>query len=250
MSNYQAIFFDLDGTAIPNRRDGMPSERLVRTVAAHRDRIHLVAATGRPLRYAMPVIEALGLTAPCIISGGTIIIDPADHKVLKITTLPQAAVHAIFSIVKDHPYSLFLREERIASDAPAIHPTLAEDLEIIYVGQVPAADVEHLKSTIETIPNLSANVVPDWSGDGSFAFNITHSDATKEHAVTDVLTRLGVPRAASIGIGDGDNDLHLFRSVGLKIAMGNAGPTLKAAAVLIAPPLDEDGLAQMIERYA
>lgn len=36
---------------------------------------------------------------------------------------------------------------------------------------------------------------------------------------------------------------------GLKIAMGNAVPELKAIADEIAPPLESDGLAYILEKY-
>ena len=250
MSKYRAIFFDLDGTAVPNKPDGMPSARLLETVRHAREKIYLVAATGRPLRQALPIISELGLIEPCIVSGGTIIIEPATQKVLKITNLPSPAVHAIFDIVKGRPYGLHLRDERIGTDVAALHSSLAESLEIIYITQVPATDIENMNRALGLVPNIAFSVVPDWTGGDFFAFNVTHRNATKEHAVADVLERLNVPREAAIGIGDGNNDLHLFRSVGLKVAMGNASAELKAAADIIAPTIDEDGLADIIERYA
>lgn len=79
---------------------------------------------------------------------------------------------------------------------------------------------------------------------------MTHKFATKEHAIAEVLTSLGISKEDAIGVGDGDNDLHLFSAVGYKVAMGNAGPNLKVAADWIAPSVDEDGLAEVIERFS
>lgn len=250
MSKFQAIVFDIDGTALPNVPAASPSPRVIEAVAAARNRIHLIAATGRSYRYAMPVIHLLGITNPSIISGGSIIIDPPSDSVLRQTNLPATAVHAVFELVQGCGYELVMRDERIGPQVDSIHPTIAESVEIIFIGLVPAHEARPLKTALEAIPDVSASIVPDWYDNSKFAFNITHINATKEHAVADVLARLGVAQEAAIGIGDGDNDLHLFKAVGHKVAMGNGGPALKAAADEIAPHVDDDGLAEIIERYA
>lgn len=77
---YKAVIFDIDGTAVPNRSDGAPSARLVNAVAAAKHKIHLIAATGRPASLALPVIRKLQLIDPCVISGGTVIVDPVTGK--------------------------------------------------------------------------------------------------------------------------------------------------------------------------
>lgn len=249
MSKYEAIVFDLDGTAVPNLPGGMPSPRLVETIKRHKPTTYLIAATGRPVRHAYPILDALQLLTPAIVSGGTIILAPKTHEVLKFTPLPAKAIHALFQVIQDRPYTFSLRDEVIETRGHTLHPKLVENIEIVYIGSVPAGDVAQLKSDLALIADIAASFVPDWLSTG-FAINIVHKDATKEHAVAEVLSLLGVKPEATIGIGDGANDLHLFRSVGLKVAMGNAAPELKSAADIIAPSVEEDGLAIIIERYA
>ena len=60
---------------------------------------------------------------------------------------------------------------------------------------------------------------------------------------------MDIKKEEIIGVGDGDNDLPLFDSVGLKIAVGNATEKLKAAADEIVADADKDGLAQVIQKY-
>lgn len=52
-----------------------------------------------------------------------------------------------------------------------------------------------------------------------------------------------------VGIGDGENDLGLFETVGLKLAMGNGVPELLTAADDVLPTVEEDGVVTAIERY-
>lgn len=250
MSKYQAIVFDLDGTAISNFQASMPSQRLIETVNKYRDKIHLIAATGRTIPDALPVIRALGLTNPCIVAGGTIIIDPATIEILERTTLPPESVQAIIQLLDGYPhFPTYIQEERLGIGPKAAHGRIYDDADIIFITDVGLEYVEPMARQLNDIPFITTSSVDSWSGIGQ-ALCITHVNATKEHAVATVLKGLDVSREASIGIGDGNNDLHLFRSVGLKIAMGNATAQLKAAADLIAPSVDDDGLAEIIERYA
>ena len=56
------------------------------------------------------------------------------------------------------------------------------------------------------------------------------------------LAALGISREDSIAFGDSPNDLSMFRESGLKIAMGNGSPALKAKADYVTAALHDDGL--------
>lgn len=44
-----------------------------------------------------------------------------------------------------------------------------------------------------------------------------------------------------------NNDTHLFKAVGLKVAMGNATPLLKSHADVVCNAVNDDGLAEFIQ---
>jgi len=52
-----------------------------------------------------------------------------------------------------------------------------------------------------------------------------------------------------MAIGDNDNDADMVAWAGLGVAMGNASPAVKAGAGYVAPPIEEDGAAEAIERF-
>lgn len=52
-----------------------------------------------------------------------------------------------------------------------------------------------------------------------------------------------------IGVGDGYNDYPMLEACGLKVAMGNAVDELKVIADIVAPSIEQDGLAKVIEDY-
>jgi hydroxymethylpyrimidine pyrophosphatase-like HAD family hydrolase len=61
--------------------------------------------------------------------------------------------------------------------------------------------------------------------------------------------KMALPQQQVIAvIGDANNDIHLFKGVGYKVAMGNATDQLKAEADEVIDSVDDDGLAYFIER--
>ena len=59
---------------------------------------------------------------------------------------------------------------------------------------------------------------------------------------------LGIAKDEIAAFGDNLNDLELFDSAGIRVAMGNAEDELKHKADLIAPSNDEGGVGAIIEQ--
>jgi 5-amino-6-(5-phospho-D-ribitylamino)uracil phosphatase len=70
---------------------------------------------------------------------------------------------------------------------------------------------------------------------------------TKWSAIQRVARDWGIADAEICAVGDDVNDIPMIRAAGLGVAMGNALPSVKAAADRIAPGHDEDGLAKVVE---
>ena len=82
-----------------------------------------------------------------------------------------------------------------------------------------------------------------------YYLDITHPDANKGAVVTRLSELLAVPGDRIATIGDGPNDVLMFRRSGLSIAVGNAGDEVKAAAGKVTASNEEEGFAQAMERY-
>lgn len=63
------------------------------------------------------------------------------------------------------------------------------------------------------------------------------------------LERLGIAAAAVVGIGDAENDLALFRAVGLRVAVGNALDVLKAQADLVMQAPNGAGVTEFVTTH-
>ncbi len=242
---YKAIIFDLDGTAIPNRRDGMPSIRLINTIKKIQDKVFVCAATGRPINHCRQILNALGLKSPCIVSGGTKIVDPITEKVLWSKSLSQDQLKSILAVAKNYHFPVYVGE----SDNSGTHVdrVVTQPANIVYIEPVTPEGTEKIFSELKKINDIAFHTANSWT-DGHFDLQITHKDATKGHAVEELLKMLNVKKEETIGFGDSNNDLPIFEKVGYKVAMDNASEDLKKAADFIAPHAESEGLAEAIEK--
>ena len=60
---------------------------------------------------------------------------------------------------------------------------------------------------------------------------------------------LGISREEIIACGDGFNDVSMIKYAGLGVCMANGCDAAKAVADYIAPSNDEDGVAEVIEKF-
>ena len=75
------------------------------------------------------------------------------------------------------------------------------------------------------------------------------TEANKGTGMLALAELLGVPREATIAVGDADNDLPMLRDAGLGVAMGNANERVRAAADVVVADNDHGGVAEAIRTY-
>jgi len=241
----KAIIFDLDGTAIPNDKNGMPSQRLIDTVAKAKQRVKVSAATGRPISNSLHILRALKISSPCVIAGGTQIIDPITLETLWKKELSADQVRNIITIAKSYPYEVWISNQLDAS--PAIENIVIQPEQIIFIMTVSKEDTKAIMQKLAHIPDITAHEVISWTQD-HIDIHITHKDATKKHALEELLKLEKVSKENVMVVGDANNDLPLFAVAGYKVAMGNGSDQLKVAADYITDSVEEDGLAKAIEK--
>jgi Cof subfamily protein (haloacid dehalogenase superfamily) len=83
----------------------------------------------------------------------------------------------------------------------------------------------------------------------AYYLDVTPPDVDKGTFVMAMSQRLGVPAPEIAVLGDGENDLAMFRKAGLSVAMGNASEEVQRQATYVTKSNAEDGFAAAIERY-
>ena len=243
---YKALFLDLDGTTIPNGIDSFPSVRVTGAIRLAKDKIHVCLATGRPLYKAKYVIDHLDLSGLCVASGGTQIYDPVTKKIIKEIALSEETLPQIASVGDRYgiDYGIFNGNENIRYKKMTKRDVVLG----IFFPKIIPDKVDEIELELHKIQNVSVHKMPSWEK-GYIALDVIDIHATKLHGIMTVQKLLHIKKNEIIGVGDSYNDFPLLMASGLKIAMGNAIPELKSIADFIAPSVDEDGVAVVIEKF-
>jgi HAD superfamily hydrolase (TIGR01484 family) len=249
---YKALITDLDGTAIAIASYGSDiDDATILTVRTAISSGKLIAcATGREWAEAEPVIRKLGLQANCIVEGGTRIVTAKSGTTIwqkafviggpqrVLDTLHRLTDQGLVMVSDDAKRYRLTELDRVPANA-----------RFIYLLGIGIDTAEQICNTINTSKYEVAHITPSWHGNELIDVHITHRAATKEHAINIWQQIEEISRDETIGMGDSGNDLPIFESSGLKIAVDNASIALKERADIIAPASDQYALKYVIETY-
>jgi len=264
------IALDIDGTLVGE--DLVIGDRTVASIAeATRRGISVSLVTGRMATSAVPFAEALGLTGQIVAQQGAL-----------IRSMPQPGSKRPGRLLYHRPLAPEVTVE-------IVHWCLARDLtpHFNYLEwMVVAATEERLEeyrlfvgNRLRLVPDVVARAAKPVTkvvaiGDGNHSLDVLdearahfsgRAEVTLSHprfmeflapgvskgvAVRWLARRLGVPLGQCLAIGDQYNDLEMITEVGHGVAMPSAPAAVQAVARYVAPPVGDDGAAQMIERIA
>ncbi|MBI4065286.1 HAD-IIB family hydrolase [Candidatus Gottesmanbacteria bacterium] len=245
---YKALFLDLDGTTVPNRADGMPSEKVRNAIHKAKSKVFVCVATSRPLPYAKLVLDHLDIRGLCSVNDATQIYDPVKKKIIQTIYLRQNDVPKIVDIFSQHNTTL-LMSDGLVEHTYDLSKKPREGICVLGVADISEELTDTLTHQLTNISTIAVHKVFSWQKKGFFWIGVTNATATKLHGIVTIAKMLSLKTEDTIGVGDGYNDYPLLSACGLKVAMGNAVPELKAIADFIAPTDEEDGVATVIEKF-
>lgn len=255
------IALDLDGTVID--LDGMLTDRVrdaVQGVAASGREV--VVATGRSLVATLPVLDQLSLLhGYAVTSNGavTIRLDPSlpdGYEVFNAVVFdPAPALRALREYLPNAVYAVEDLGMGFRLTAPFPDGELIGDLTItpfeeLLTGPVtrvvvrsPEHTPEDFLDIVEQLGLHGGTYTVGWTA----WLDIAPDGVSKAHGLELVAKELGVDASDVLAVGDGRNDLEMFRWVGHAVAMGQAPVEVQEAADRVVPTVDEDGLAYVLE---
>lgn len=244
---YKALMIDCDGTLVVNKKDALPSSIVTDAIAKASGLIHVGIATQRSFS-AYPILKHLKLTGPSIISGGARIIDSQTFEVLREELIKIDDLNKAIEVIKDFnkkTIPFFIddnrEDEKWSKEYIPVKPI------VVFIPDLKEETADELKKELSVIPSLSVQKVFTW--ESQFGVVIAAAQATKQHGIFDVARILGIETHEIIAVGDGYNDFPLLMACGYKVAMGNAVDELKDIADYIAPTVEEDGVADVINKF-
>ncbi|MGK8552968.1 HAD family hydrolase [Nocardia gipuzkoensis] len=255
----QLIALDVDGTLLDT---GTPiSARVLAAVrAAVAAGAHVVVTTGRTLLATRPVLVELGLRdGHALCSNGAVHIDVAKVEPVAVQEFdPAPAITALRALFP----AMIFAVEKVGMGTWATGGGPGE----YSLGEFLLVDHQVLSS--EPTPRLNA-----WLPDGSLEemllalrslrvpgaswvhgefgpwLTVSREGVSKGWALERLRTALGVPREATLAIGDGYNDREMLCWAGHAVAMGNAPPEIRGLADEVTGHVLDDGVATVLERW-
>ena len=248
MMNYEAVILDLDGTTVASREGSLPSQRVIDAVKKAQDKVHVVVATGRPYSYAVPIIEVLGLTGPGVFNGGAELRESSTGEIIRRQIISKADMKELVRLSLPFGYDVYTDAEQY--ETPLKSPDdITEGASKLFIEAVRTNDAIHLLEELEAVELASAHPTTSWMEGDVVDIHVTHSSATKKHGVERIISLLNTTKARTMAIGDSHNDIPMLEAAGFKVVMGNAPEEVKAVADYVTATLENDGVAEAIEKF-
>jgi Cof subfamily protein (haloacid dehalogenase superfamily) len=257
------LLSDVDGTLVTT--DKVLVEEACRAVLRLRDAgIRFAITSSRPPRGLAMLTGPLAIDTPLGAFNGGVFATPELAIIEERPIARQAAQHAL-EVIDAHgidawvfsgndwlirkPDGAYVEHEHHTVQFP---PTVVSDF-----GRAldRAAKIVGVSDDFERVERCEADLQKGLGASATairsqlYYVDVTHPEANKG-IVLDYLARtLKIAHDEIVTIGDGSNDLAMFRKSAFAIAMGNASDEVKAEADAVTDSNEESGFAKAVERF-
>lgn len=268
--NYQLIAFDMDGTLLSSEKRVLPSSTraIERAVAAGKT---VAIASGRSPQMIELDQASFAAVRYAICCNGTVLYDLHEHRVLTAAPMPREVITTALDALGDEDamidvfqgWGFYCQASHIES-MPRYNMGVYQDMYRMTARQVedirpvllnPGATYQkfifHFTSpeARERVAARLAGVPAELARSEVSSLEFSPAGVTKAAGLLALADLLGIDHAATIAVGDADNDLDMLRAAGLGVAMGNANENARAAADVTVADNDHDGCSEAIERF-
>jgi Cof subfamily protein (haloacid dehalogenase superfamily) len=263
--SYRLLVCDIDDTLV--RFPNSPSPRTRETIRAARAAgVTVALATGRAFRRARPIAQTLDIDTPIICNHGGSIRDARTGEMIHRETMPRALTRRIVSWLQTQQVHILIFDgDLVYHDCGT--DEVVPDFQIYTQGeqsifcrdllQVLPERTEIILATSddrEYLAHLSERAWARFHDKVRVLYTHPHGldvmpESSKSQAVAWLARQLNIPPAQVMAVGDGSNDVDMLAWAGLGVAIGDGSPEALAAADIVAPSFEQDGLAWAVERY-
>ncbi|HEX7736535.1 MAG TPA: Cof-type HAD-IIB family hydrolase [Ktedonobacteraceae bacterium] len=268
MPAYDLIAIDIDGTLLTSQ-NRIPSSIFPLLREAEKLGVGVTLVSGRPELTVAPLMRELGLTLPCVSSGGAQITDITTGESVASFNLEAEVVRQLAELGRGFGVRLMtmernclyfegkLEELQLVHETVDIHLSSGERIRtrIEPVEDVVLASPNPLKLTLsdqyerllpveEKLRELNLPIYSTFSS--SIYLESTHMQANKGTALQFLAQHLSVPMERVLAIGDSPNDISMLKVAGMAVAMGNARDAVREVAHQVAPTNDEEGVSWIL----
>lgn len=256
----QFVLSDMDGTLL--MPDHSLSPAVIEAVAQLRAAgVQFTLASSRPPRAMRQQIQTLGIDLPTAAFNGGVLIN-ADGSELQSHWVDREAVDICLALFAEHKLDVwvFADDQWLARDREAHY--FAKELHalgyepLIVDDFAPYLDRVHkMVATSDNFPlliDLEQRLQGPLHGKAiaarsqQYYLDITAVLANKGEALATLAGRLGIDLANTAVLGDGGNDVAMFKRAGFSVAMGQGEQVVRDQADAVTASNAADGVAQAI----
>lgn len=254
----KALFFDIDGTLISFNTHRIPQSTVQALEAAKAGGVKVFISTGRPMPFIFHLDEIEHLIDGYITTnGGYCFIGKKPvyyHPIAK----PDACTLIDYCLKVDCS-AFVVGKETIAlvNHKPVVDEVFGSILDVDDFGcdtidNVMQQDTLQITAFLsqeqenEIMPHVQGCIGGRWSP----AFvDINNVLADKGRGMLAMAAHCGIAASETMAFGDGGNDIPILRQAGIGVAMGNAAPSVKAAADFVTTSVDDNGIANALKHF-
>lgn len=270
--NIRLVALDLDGTLFNSQKIITP-RTLAALRAALEQGVTVVPATGRPARGVPQELLALPGLRYALTSNGARVWDLARNAPVAEFLMEKRPTAEVLRILAEYDCTgdLLIDGHRVSAASQMDRMERYAPPAMLNYMRASGTVVEDIQAYLEASPCLPEKVTSVFADNAQRAEAWRRIDAlglgleissslernlevngpgvTKGKGLTALAGHLGLERGQLMACGDSGNDLAMLRAAGLGVAMGNAEPAVKQAAVWVTASNDEDGVALAVERF-
>ncbi len=273
-ARFRMIAIDLDGTLLSPR--GAVTERTKAAIhRALRAGLLICFATGRNYTESRTVLDAVEHYDSAVFVGGAMVIDTRKGVTLHRMLMEPRLAADVCQVLEDHGHAALALQDTAHAGVDYL---ISEQIE---VNESTAMWMRLTNAAVRRVRNLGGyghehtirvgivaapedietvtRVLAERFGERVFyqsifvpsqrvqVLEVFDPSVNKWEGVLQVARSRGVRPAQIVAIGDDVNDLHMIRSAGLGVAMGNAREEIKAIAKRVIGTNHDEGLARFLD---
>lgn len=266
------VAMDIDGTLLGKTKELTSYTKKVLKQAGRKG-IYLVIASGRALNAVPELLFNIEGMAYAITSNGSSIFRLTDKKRIYGKDLTKEQVNDLLEFYKQQqcPMEVFIEGEAFAAKDYYEHPekfgASPTAVKYVHTTRKPVDDlgafvkihenhIEGINFIVSDLERKAAMRKQLEKMDNIYVtssvpryIEVSHGDVCKRNAIQWLADELNILREEIAAFGDGENDIEMIEYAGFGVAMENASEDLKCVSDWVAPSVEDDGVARVIEEF-
>lgn len=262
---YKMLVLDLDDTLLKD--DYTISDRTKqRLIEAQEQGVYVILASGRPTQAMMQYAKDLELAkySSYIISyNGAIITDIKKDESIFEQTLNKQEIHDLYDYSKENNLHIITyKDNAILTESESEYIDVEKNLTGMPINKVASFKAEVNEPAVKCIlledPIILKNIEPLLKANKTelsvsiskpFFLEVMPNGIDKAASIQRLAKRLDIKQSEIIAVGNAGNDLTMVEYAGLGIWVDNVTPELRDRADVIVSSNNDDGVAEVVERY-